>query len=175
MLISASVYLPFPRPLVYATYRDKLPQLVNSMSTVKRLVLKSRQEQEGVVYQQYEWHGSGDIPAIMRAFLSEELLTWTDNAVWKTSDFTVHWTIHPHAFTEAVSWSGVDRFWEDGEGTRIETKGELKIDPHRLKGVPGFLSGQVSHLAEDLLGRQAEPNFVQMSRSVQSYLETVAN
>lgn len=171
MLINSDVYLPFPRPLVYATYRDKLLELAAQMSSVKSVTLKSRQEQNGKVQQVYEWHGKSDIPAVLKAFLSEDLLTWTDFATWKETTFITDWQIRPHAFSEAILWAGEDRYLEEGNGTRIISKGELSIDAKRLKGVPGFLTGQVSRVAEELLAKQAEPNFVEMSQCVQAYLE----
>jgi hypothetical protein len=171
MLINASVFVPFPLTLVYTTYRDRLPELVAQMSNVKQVVLKSRQEQNGSVQQVYEWHGRSDIPGMLKAFLSEDLLTWTDFATWKEAEYVTNWQIQPHAFQDAITWSGQDRYRAEGNGTRIESKGQLTIDPHRLKGVPFFLTGQVSHLAEEMLGKQAEPNFVEMSKRVQTYLE----
>lgn len=171
MLINASVLVPFPRTLVYATYRDKLPEIVASMSSVKQVILKSRQDQQGAVHQVYEWHGKSEIPGLLKAFLSEDLLTWTDFATWKESEYVTDWQIQPQAFRDAVTWAGQDRYLEEGNSTRIESRGKLVIDPHRLKSVPGFLAGQVSHLAEEMLAKQAEPNFVEMSRRVKDYLE----
>lgn len=170
MLINSNVYLPFPRPLVYRTYRDQLLELAAQMPSVKSIQLKSRQEQNGKIQQVYEWHGRSDIPAMLKAFLSEDLLTWTDFATWKEASFVTDWQIRPHAFSEAILWTGEDRYLEEDNGTRIISKGELSIDPKRLKGVPGFLSGQVSRMAEELLAKQAEPNFVEMSQCVQAYL-----
>ncbi len=171
MRINASVFLPFPRALVYVTYRDKLLELVPQMPNVKSVALKSRQEQGSTVQQVFEWRGKSDIPGLLKPFVSEDLLTWTDFATWKEAEFTTDWKIQPHAFGEAIRWAGLDRFLEESNGTRIESRGELTIDPHRLKSVPSFLAGQVSHLAEDILAKQAEPNFIELSRLVQAHLE----
>lgn len=171
MQLNASVYLPFPRPLVYATYRDQLLTLAAQMPSVKSVVLKSRQEQGETVQQVFEWQGKSDIPAMLRTFVSEDLITWSDQATWKASDYSTDWKIQPHAFREAITWAGQDRYLEEGSGTRVESKGVLSIDPHKLQGVPGFLSGQVSQIAEQILAKQAEPNFIEMAQCVQAYLE----
>lgn len=175
MLINASVYLPFPRALVYATYRDKLLELTRQMPNVKSVTLKSRQEQNGTTQQVHEWHGKSDIPGLLKAFISEDLLTWTDFANWKEAAFITDWRIQTHAFSEAIVWEGVDRYLEEGSGTRVESKGVLALDPKGLKGVPGFLTGQVSRMAEEMLAKQAEPNFIEMSKCVQNYLEKQAH
>jgi hypothetical protein len=171
MQINASIYLPFPRSLVYATYRDKLLELAAHMPNVKSVRLKSRQTEDTTVQQVYEWHGKSDIPAMLKAFVSEDLLTWTDRATWKEAGYLTDWNIQPHAFSEAITWAGQDRYLEEGNGTRVESKGILAIDPKHLKGVPGFLSGQISHIAEDILAKQAEPNFIEMARCVEQYLK----
>ncbi|MBW4463835.1 MAG: DUF2505 domain-containing protein [Pegethrix bostrychoides GSE-TBD4-15B] len=174
MLINASVFVPFPLALVYSTYRDHLPELVQQMASVKQVRLQSRQETNGTVQQVYEWHGKSEIPGMLKAFLSEDLLTWTDFATWKAAEYATDWRIQPQLFQDAVTWAGIDRYIAEGSGTRIESRGELRIDPKRLQGVPFFLTGQVSHLAEEMLGKQAEPNFVEMSRHVKAYLEQQA-
>lgn len=171
MQINASVYLPYPRPLVYATYRDKLLELAAQMPNVKSIRLVSRQDQSNAVQQVHEWHGKSDIPAMLKAFVSEDLLTWTDHATWKEAGFITDWKIQPHAFSEAIVWAGQDRYLETGNGTRVESQGVLSIDPKQLKGVPGFLTGQVSQIAEGILAKQAEPNFLEMAKCVQTYLQ----
>lgn len=171
MLINATVFVPFPLALVYSTYRDCLPELVKPMSSVKQVLLKSRQEVNGAMQQAYEWHGKSEIPGMLKAFLSEDLLVWTDFATWKESEHVTNWQIRPQAFQEAITWAGKDRYLAEGQGTRIESRGELSIDPKQLKGVPGFLAEQVSRMGEEMLVKQAEPNFIEMSRQVKAYLE----
>lgn len=171
MLINASVFVPFPPALVYSTYRDHLPELVKTMPSVKRVLLKSRQEVNGSIQQAYEWHGRSEIPGMLKAFLSEDLLSWTDMSLWKESEYITDWQIRPQVFQDAITWAGKDRYIAEGQGTRIDSRGELSIDPKRLKAVPGFLADQVSRMAEELLVKQSEPNFIELSRHVKAYLE----
>ncbi|MEH1939483.1 MAG: hypothetical protein V7L01_04580 [Nostoc sp.] len=74
MLISLNARIPFPRPLVYATYRDKLTEFVAYMPKVRQIKFKSSQEQDGLIYLEHEWYGGANIPPFARAFLSENLL-----------------------------------------------------------------------------------------------------
>jgi len=172
MLISATVHLPFPRSLVYATYRDKLLELIPYMPNVRQIEIKSRKEENGLIYFVNEWHGGGEIPVAARALLDESLLSWVDRATWDDAQFKTDWRIETHAFTEAVYCAGTNRFLEDGDRTIVESKGELRIDPHKLQGVLPFLAGTVAHLVEDVLGKRIEPNLLQMSEGVRRYLES---
>ena len=175
MKISVSVHLPFPRSLVYATYRDKLPEIVQSMPDLQQVEIKSscRSQQQGRVHYVTEWRGSGEIPAIARPFLNEDLLSWTDEATWNDAGFSTDWQTKTHVFTEAVHCLGQNLFLEDGDGTLIESRGNLTIDPTQLKGVPFFLSGTIAAFLEDYLGKKIAPNFIQINQGVQRYLEEI--
>ncbi|OUL27856.1 hypothetical protein BV378_08875 [Nostoc sp. RF31YmG] len=171
MLINADTKIPFPRSLVYATYRDKLVELVPYMPNVRYIKVKSRREADGKVDSVNEWHGGSEIPAAARAVLSEDMLSWTEYNTWNEADFQLIWRIETHAFTEAVKCSGTNRFLEDGNNTIIESRGELVIDPKQIKGVPFFLTGTIAHVVEDFLGKNIEPNLLAMSVGVRQYLE----
>lgn len=171
MRIFTDAHIPFPRPLVYATYRDKLVELVPYLANVRGIEVKSRKEEGNIIQFVNEWHGGGEIPAVARAVLSEAMLSWTDIATWNESDFTAQWQIKTHAFTEAVRCAGVHRFKEVDSGTLIETRGSLVIDPEQIKGVPQLLAGMVRQAVEDFLSKNIEPNMRQVSDSVRYYLD----
>jgi hypothetical protein len=171
MLISAKAHVPFPRDLVYTTYRDKLIDLVPYMPNVRRIEIKSRQQEGDLTHFVNEWHGGGEIPQAARALLSEDLLSWVDRATWNETKFTTNWRIETHAFTEAVFCAGKNRFIESDGGTTIESLGELTIDPKKIKGMLPMLTGMVAQLVEDVLSKRIEPNLLQMGEGVQRYLE----
>ncbi|WP_088243968.1 hypothetical protein [Calothrix rhizosoleniae] len=171
MNISNNSSIPFARSLVYPTFQDKLVELVPYMPNVLDIEVKSRQEKDGKIYCVNEWHGGGDIPMAARAIISEEMLSWTEYNTWKVEDFTLEWSIKTHAFTEAVSCGGINRFLEKNGNTVIESRGELIIDPKKIKGVPQFISGQIAHVVEEFLGQKIKPNLLQMSEGVRKYLE----
>lgn len=169
--ISTDIRLAFPRSLVFTTYRDKLDELVPYMPNVRAVEEVSRQAQNGHILLVHEWHGGGDIPAAAKALLSEQMLSWTEYNNWDESTYTLTWKNQTHAFTEAVDCAGKNTFREENGFTIIECRGELKIDAHKIHGVPFFLTNQVAHLVEDYLSKKIEPNLLQMSEGVRQYLE----
>lgn len=171
MIISVDSYIPFPRLLVYATYRDKLIELVPYLPNVRRIEVKSRREEGSLIHFLNEWHGGGEIPVVARAVLSEAMLSWTDLATWNESEFTTEWHIRTHVFTEAVRCAGVHHFKETDSGTLIESRGELTIDTKQIKGVPQLLVGPVGRTVEDFLSQKIGPNLLQVSEGVRHYLE----
>src|SRR5512135_742878 len=112
MDLSADARIAFPRSVVFATYRDHLVDLLPYLPNVRGIEVKSRADEGAIVRLVNEWRGGGEVPAAARAFLSESMLTWTDRATWNEGTFTCDWNIETHAFTEAVTCQGTNRFLE---------------------------------------------------------------
>jgi hypothetical protein len=170
MLLSVDLQIPFPRDLVYATYRDCLTELLPYMPDVRAANIKSRRVDGADTYTVCEWQGGGEIPVAARAILNETMLSWTEYDHWNAAEFFLEWRIETHAFTEAVSCQGKNRFIEDGACTRVESRGELRIDPSKIQGVPSFLAGGIAGVVEDFLGKKIEPNLRQIGMGVSKYL-----
>lgn len=170
MELRADARLPFPRPTVFATYRDKLVDLVPYLPNVRRIEVKSRTEEGAITKIVNVWHGGGEIPAAARAVLSESMLSWTDHASWNESDWSCAWRIETHAFTDAVRCDGSNRFFETPEGTSLEIRGVLEIDAKKIKGVPGFMAGTIGRTIESFLLSKIQPNLVQVSDGIRKFL-----
>lgn len=172
MQLSADAALPFPRPRVFSAYRDKLVELVEFLPNIRRIEERSRKDDGPRSEIVNVWHGGGDIPAAARAVLSEDMLNWTDYASWDESEYTCAWRIETHSFTEAVSCEGKNRFVETATGTRLEIRGELRIDATKIRGVPRLLAKTVGKAVEDLLVKKITPNLISVSDGLRRYLET---
>lgn len=170
MDLSADAKIPFPRSLVFETYRDRMPELVDYLPNIRRIEVTSRKEAPPIVELVNVWHGGGEIPVAARAFISEAMLSWTDHARWDGEAFTCAWRIETHVFTEAVTCKGLNRFFEDGGGTSLQIRGELSIDPGKLKGVPRLMAGSVSKMAEEILVGKIRPNLLEVSAGLGKYL-----
>ncbi|CAN5193365.1 hypothetical protein BH09MYX1_BH09MYX1_57570 [soil metagenome] len=174
MELRADAKIPFPRPIVFAAYRDKLKEMLEYLPNVRKIEIRKREEDGKVVKMLNFWQGGGDIPAAARAFVSEAMLSWLDYATWNEETFTCEWRIEPGAMTEAITCKGINTFTEVGEETLMEIRGELTIDPKKLKGVPGFLSGKVAKAVEDLLVGKIKPNLVGTAAGLTKYLQANA-
>jgi hypothetical protein len=171
MDLVADAKLPFPRPVVFAAYRDKLPELRQYLPNVRDIEVKSRKEEGHIVDFVNIWHGGGEIPAAARAVLSEAMLSWTDYAHWDESKWTCDWRIETHAFTEAVSCRGTNTFSDDGTGTTLQIRGKIEIDAKKIRGVPSLLAGKVGRTIEEFLGNKIRPNLIEVTQGLRKYLD----
>ena len=171
MELRADAHIPFERPIVFAAYRDKLVDMLPYLPNVRGIEVRKREDDGKVTKLLNFWKGGGDIPAAARAFVSEAMLSWLDYATWNEENFTCEWKIEPQAFTEAITCVGKNTFFDEGGKTKLEIRGELSIDPKKLKGVPGFLSGKVAKAVEELLIGKIKPNLVSTADGLTKYLE----
>jgi hypothetical protein len=169
--IEADSVLPYSRDVVFRAYRDDLPKVVEFLPNVRRIEVKKREEEGPIVRLFNVWHGGGEIPTAARALLDEKALSWDDHAVWNESTHECEWTIHTHAFTDAVSSKGKTRLIEIGEGkTRIELRGDFSIDLKKVKGIPSFLAGSVGGAVEGFLSKQITANLTSTTDALSRYL-----
>jgi len=170
MQIRCDAVLPFPRPLVWSTYRDRLVELVPYLPNIRGIEVKQREEKPDGIHYVNVWHGGGDIPAIARSFLSESMMSWTDIALWREQSFETDWRVEPHTFRDAVRSSGTNRYFELDGKTRLEIQGDLHIDAAKVKGVPNLLAGRISRAIEDFMVKAVSKNLLDVSRGVERFL-----
>jgi hypothetical protein len=170
--LEVSVEIPYPREKVFTTYRDKLPDLVPFLPNVRGITVVSRDEEGPVIKLLNHWKGGGDIPSIVRKFLSENLLEWDDYATWRQESFTTEWRTVVPAFKEAVRAEGTNRFDDlGGTRTRLVIAGDLEVDARKIKGVPGLLAGTIGPAVEKFLVGSIKPNLIAVSKGVEKYLD----
>lgn len=171
MEIRADAELPFPRALVFETYRDRLPELVPYLPNIRGIEVRSRKESPPRTELVNVWKGGGEIPAAARAFLSPNMLLWDDFATWDAEAFTCHWRTVTHSFKDALHAEGDNRFLDLGERTRIEIRGVLELDAGKVPGVPSMLARRLAPTLEQFLVALITPNLLEVSKGVEGYLK----
>jgi hypothetical protein len=167
MEIKTDVTLSFPRERVFATYRDRLADLLAYLPNIRKLEIKKREERPSEVYLVNEWLGGGEIPAAARSFLSESMLSWTDHATWKQAGWICEWRTDVHAFPGALNSSGHNRFVElPGDRTRIEFRGQLVCDASKVPGVPKLLAKGINGTVEKIFVGKIGENLVAVGEGI---------
>ncbi len=171
MRFEALATVPFPLPVVFAVYRDRLVELVPYLPNIRSIELRSRTESDGVVSIVNVWQGGGEIPAIARSFVPGGATAWTDFARWDATAFTCTWRTEPHAFREAVTSEGVNTFIATGDTlTTVRISGAVNVDPARIRGVPKLLAGAVRPAVEHFIVNAVRSNLTAFAEGVTRYL-----
>ena len=171
MELRTDVPLPFPRARVFTTYRDRLDDLLVYLPDIRGYEKVKREERPGEVLLVNKWKGGGEIPAVARSFLNESMLSWTDHATWRETDWVCSWRTDIHAFPGALLASGTHRFVETPTGCRIEFRGDIKCDSAKVPGVPRLLAGSINPAIEKLFVGKIGENLAGVGRGIGKLLE----
>jgi hypothetical protein len=168
----ADSVLPFPQDVVFRAYRDQLQLAVPYMPNHVSIEVRSEQEVEPGVRRYFKvWTAAGEIPASLRAFLSEGVLRWDDVAVWSEKTWASEWEIRTHLFPEAVQCSGRTLLIALGpERTRVEMHGALSIDHRKIASVPDLVARPLIRTAEAYLTRQVTANLASTADAITRFL-----
>lgn len=170
MKLEVSSDIPFPREKVFSVYRDRLVDLVPYLPNVRNITVVNRTEAGNTVQLLNRWKGGGEIPAMVRKFLSEDLLEWDDHATWLADSFTAQWRTVVPAFKEAVRAEGSNVFEAVGSRTRLTIRGDLDVDAAKIRGVPRLLAGSIGPVVEKFLVAAIKPNLEAVSKGVERFL-----
>lgn len=171
MRLEASVEIPHERERVFRVYRDRLPDLVPFLPNVRAIEVLSRKESGERVELLNHWKGGGEIPSVVRPFVSEKLLEWDDYATWDRAAFTTEWRTVVPAFVDAVKATGQNRFEQlDRRRMRFIVEGNIDVDPTKIPGVPRLLGKAVKVAVETFLVAAIRPNTLAVSKGVERYL-----
>ena len=174
MKLEADSRISFPRPLVFSTYRDRLPQLVPHLPDIKEIVVKTREEdvggQKGVTKLLNLWIGKAEIPKVAQVVIKPEMVQWLDYATWNENDWTVEWKVETKMFTDNIKCWGKNKFVEEGGSTMLQIRGELEIDLKGVPGVPRFLAGTIAPVVEKFVVGQLKPNLLSVADGIQKFL-----
>ena len=171
MELRTEATIDHPRDRVFRVYRDELVDLVPYLPNVRAIDVKDRKVEGDLVHMVNVWHGGGDVPAAVRAILSESVLTWTDHAEWNERDHTCKWRTEAHSFREAVDSRGLNSFVELGAGRMaIRIDGHIQVDAAKIPGVPRLVAARVGKLIEGFLVKQVQDNLQEVARGVDRYL-----
>jgi hypothetical protein len=172
MRIHSASVLPFPRTLVYETYRDRLSDIADEMTDIRKIDVLSRQDAgDGTVRIHNRWYAQVTLPAMAERVVKPEWRQWDDHAVWTDSAFVVDWRLEVPTFGDQVQCSGRNSFTEVDGGTRVSIDGDLQIRIKKIPGVPSILLRRALPEVEKFIARMIAPNLSKVNESLQTVLE----
>ena len=116
-------------------------------------------------------------PSALKPFLSDEVMGWTDTAIWTPAEYKVDWTLST-SMGGLYDCSGTNFFEPDPanpeSGTRMRVTGTLQVYPDRLPGLPKFLGKRLAPQVEKFVVGLITPNLTDVADGLQGYLDAKA-
>lgn len=180
MELKADARIPFPRTLVYETYRDRLPELVPYLPDIASIAVESREEgvdgNAGQSRLVNRWRAKGDdVPKVAQAVIKPEMLGWLDHALWDQDAWRCDWRIETQMFTENIRCSGSSVYEERDGSTMLRIRGDLDVSLSGVPGVPRFLASRVAPHVEKYIVQLLTPNLLAVATGLERFLEQQGN
>ncbi len=169
MRIEADAVIEFPRDVVFRAYRDELPAIVEGLPRIKEIVVEERTDDGPITQITNLWKGSARVPVSAEKVLPP-MVSWHDHARWDESTHQCQWRIESHVFPEAVRCEGTNEFVAIGERTRVEIRGEIRIDLSKVRVVPDLVASPIASAVERFLVRQITPNLLAVGEALSEHL-----
>jgi hypothetical protein len=174
MRIHSASFIHFPIDRVYATYRDRLPEVAAFMPDIREIEVVRRAETPRGPDILNIWKAENRVPSVAQKVVSPEMLQWEDHAEWDDGNTWVDWTLVIPAFRDQVRCSGRNRFEAHGPKTRVVLEGELDIDIQRIPGVPRLLAGRMKPQIEQFIIKLVQPNLEKVNGSLERFMDAEA-
>jgi hypothetical protein len=172
MKIAVDKRVPFPRPVVFAAFRDRLSVFMERSSNARISGIRARDEAGSLLRVISDWQGGAVVPAAVRGIVTPSMLVWSSQAKWDGGAFVCDWAISASAFLpEAVRCSGRTSFLAEGEGeTTIQILGAVATDGRKFPGVPSFLAPKVGRSVDEFLVEKIHSNFAETAAAMEEEL-----
>ncbi|MFT7582195.1 MAG: hypothetical protein ACI9MR_003877 [Myxococcota bacterium] len=141
---------------------ELVPMLPNVVST-KRISVE--EQGPGVLLVVRHWQGSAkQVPKLLRPFISQKSLAWTDYSIWDSNDYTCAWRIE-NIHSSYQTCFGKNLFTADPanpDGSYARLVGEFTVHGDRIPKVPRFLGRKIAPRAEKTVVGHSIENFSEM-------------
>ena len=112
----------------------------------------------------------GNLPRVVKPFVSKEILVWIDHATWRQAEHTCDWWFGFPAFEQGgISCRGHNWFEATQRGCRLVITGALTIDLSKIKGVPRLARGLGPRVEKYILGR-VRPNLEATAQALEKMI-----
>jgi hypothetical protein len=171
--ISTNDEVAYPREKVFETFREDLEELIPHLPDIESIEQKKYERIDDVTVEVVRlWKAKDeDVPKLARKFIKPEMLQWTDTAIWHEDVWTCDWSMEVGFLSEAITAEGTNRYIDNGDSTKIEISGDLKVDAKHIPGVPRLLAGKVGDAVEKFVVKLITPNLTDVNRGLERYLE----
>lgn len=158
-----------PVDQVYKLVRDKLPEIAEYLPNIRKIETIERSDDGKIVN---HWYAKAELPAMVKSFVSDELLAWKDIAQWDDAKNTVDYKLESFFANDLFVARGHNTFVAKNDNqTELTLSCEVEFDASKIPGVPTFMSRKVMPSVEKILTTMLEPNLTSLGEGIRGYLE----
>ena len=161
----------FPMDVTYPVYRNEMPDLVEFLPNITKILVLEREEVKGGVKSKLQWFAKVKLPGAASRLIPPDKINWMDTAEWDDEEHAVQYELSLPDLVDSGRVVGRNTFFDEGDRTRIDLDGEILIDIEKIKLAPKILLRRIVPTIEAFAVRLTKPNFMELNRGVEQYLK----
>ena len=154
--------------------KNKLPELAEFLPSIDKIeCLESKAIEPGICAITNHWYAKLELPALVKKFLSQDLLCWKDVAVWNDHEKFVRYELESFIANDLFTAKGCNSFESLTEANkmRLNVTCDVSINPEKIPGVPRLLMKKIVPLIEKIIEKMLRPNLTSLGSGLRAYLE----
>ncbi|MGY2437948.1 hypothetical protein ACW4FQ_32945, partial [Escherichia coli] len=84
--------------------------VASQQDDIEYVKVEQRKKTTKAVHVISTWKSNPAVPSLIKNFIKDDMLIWTDDATWDNESTTCHFTITPHYKVEDIRCTGTIRF-----------------------------------------------------------------
>lgn len=144
-----------PPARVLTAYADEVPAFAGGLPMIASVDLVASDATGEVLGRVHRWSADVSLfPGVLTRMLPTHYFQWTTDCRWNAVTLQGTWTLNIGVFGEGAHIAGEHRFRPDGDGTSVEVRAEVLVDPRRhdrLAGIP--VPGPIQRVLDRLIRR----------------------
>ena len=159
--------------LVYRLVKDQLSELAPYLPSIDRIDTMERSTlaggKEKIVN---HWFAQLDMPGLLSKFISKDLLSWKDTAIWDPAAKSVEYQLESFIANDLFDANGCNKFEPISENKmRLTLSCEVNINADAVPGVPRLMKKKVTPLIEKIIEKMMQPNLTSLGKGLKAYLK----
>ncbi len=175
MNLSSSDTINAPVDQVYRLIRDEMPKVAEFIPDISRIKKISEDKIPGTNKTKIinHWFSSIELPSLLKAFITEDLLSWKDVATWDDEAKRVDFFLEPFIASTLFTASGNNVFTAKGENSTLMTVTfDVELYPENIPGLPRFIAAKAKPAVESLLKKILYPNMTNLAKGLNEYIKS---
>ena len=162
-----------PRDVVYGLVKNNLPDIARYLDSIETITKISEQKLDAhrskIVN---HWQAKVDLPILIKKFLSKELISWKDTAIWDERTHEVRYELESFIANDLFVAKGCNKFATiNGEQTELTLSCDVAIYADKVPGIPRMIAAKAVPLVEGIIEKMLRPNIASLAIGIRQYLE----
>jgi hypothetical protein len=172
MHIQHSDIIDAPQEVVFALVKNHLPEIgryLGNIDSISKIAETQLDSQRSKIIN--HWQAKVDLPLLIKKFLSKELISWKDTAIWDSATHTVAYELESFIANDLFVAKGKNSFKAlNGTQTELTLQCDITIHAEKVPGLPKMIAGKAVPIIEGIIEKMLQPNIANLATGIRLYL-----